>query len=379
MKKILNAILLAVLMLSTIAGIAYAGPDCDKHPENPNCVLGDGKGSDESGGTETEVEQVINVVAPTGGPTNPVAIAASSGSSNPVALANAAALQDGDDEDDDSKTLGGPWEHVGPANGVACDPNKPGMSSIKNPHCWILIDDPAIVIDIPVVTEPETGEETDGETDVIVGDPITIELEINDPGKDNGNPELGGSEDDSIYRFIYVYVDGTCTEDCLPCWLTEVLDFLFKFAAGVALFILLALAMLAVPSAFAQGRQDIYWDASSNAVGYNIYRTKTADSCPTDPLAPIPPECIQVNQTPVQGTSGTCMPQSPPASLRCFTDAGLAVTGRWFYVVRAVGDDNVESANGLVSQSPPQPGSTADHLMVVLHPEAPKRVRKNPL
>jgi len=140
----------------------------------------------------------------------------------------------------------------------------------------------------------------------------------------------------------------------------------------VTLAVLILLAVVDV--AGAQSSVTIFWDASltSTTVGYNVYRTKTGDGCDDTPV-----NCTKLNLAPIPAT-GTCLPASPPTRLRCFTDSALGASGRWFYVVRAVDADGIESINAPVASSPPQPDSTADHLAVILPPSPPTNTRRAP-
>ena len=116
--------------------------------------------------------------------------------------------------------------------------------------------------------------------------------------------------------------------------------------------VLFVVLLFAVPCA-AQTSVSLSWDASPTpGVNYNLYRTKTATGCAVDG-----PSCVKVNTTAI--------------SLLTFTDAP-GVSGRWFYVVRAVDADGVESANAKTDINPLE-----DHLMVKIPPSPASNLRKN--
>ena len=109
----------------------------------------------------------------------------------------------------------------------------------------------------------------------------------------------------------------------------------------LALFVVL---LFAVPCA-AQTSVSLSWDASATpGVSYNLYRTKTAAGCAT-----AGPGCIKVNTAPISALT--------------FSDT-VAASGRWFYVVRAVDVDGVESVN-------------SNELAVILPPSPPSNLKRN--
>lgn len=116
--------------------------------------------------------------------------------------------------------------------------------------------------------------------------------------------------------------------------------------------LLFGVLLFAVPCA-AQTTVPLSWDASPTpGVSYNLYRTKTATGCAT-----VNTGCVKVNATPITALT--------------FVDTP-GVSGRWFYTLRTVDADGVESVNAKTLIDP-----TLDHLMVQLPPEPAKNLRKN--
>lgn len=106
------------------------------------------------------------------------------------------------------------------------------------------------------------------------------------------------------------------------------------------------LVLLCSIPAMAQNSVKVSWDASATTgVSYNLYRSKAAGGCAT-----AGPQCVKVNTTAV--------------AVLTFTDTTLATSsGRWFYVVRAIDADGIESAN-------------SNELAVILPPATPANLRQ---
>jgi len=108
--------------------------------------------------------------------------------------------------------------------------------------------------------------------------------------------------------------------------------------------LLFGVLLFAVPCA-AQSSVSLSWDASPTpGVSYNLYRTKTAGGC-----AVAGPACVKVNTAAI--------------TVLTFSDTP-GVSGRWFYVARAVDADAIESIN-------------SNELAVILPPAAPANLKRN--
>jgi len=108
--------------------------------------------------------------------------------------------------------------------------------------------------------------------------------------------------------------------------------------------LLFLILLFAVPCA-AQTSVSLSWDASATpGVSYNLYRTKTTGGC-----AVVGPACVKINTAAI--------------SVLTYADS-VTGSGRWFYTVRAIDADGIESAN-------------SNELAVILPPSAPANLRKN--